>query len=82
MCYTRPSSFPAHLPAAAPSCGSLLHLPKHSARGISAESARQALVFSFGAEVIQRMGHPVLQKRVQDDVSRTLLSAEPFAASA
>ncbi|KAG2445647.1 hypothetical protein HXX76_000257 [Chlamydomonas incerta] len=52
------------------------------ARGISAELARQALVFSFGAEVVQRMGHPALQKRVQADVSRTLLSAEPFAASA
>ncbi|GLC59202.1 hypothetical protein PLESTB_001461400 [Pleodorina starrii] len=52
------------------------------ARGISAEAARQALVFSFGSEVIQRMGRPALAKRVQQDVSRTLRSVEQFAGSA
>ncbi|KXZ47412.1 hypothetical protein GPECTOR_35g850 [Gonium pectorale] len=52
------------------------------ARGISAESARQALVFSFGSEVVQRMRHPALQQRVQEDVSRTLRSVDQFAAAA
>ncbi|EFJ51036.1 iron-sulfur cluster assembly protein [Volvox carteri f. nagariensis] len=52
------------------------------ARGISAEAARQALVFSFGSEVVQRMGRQALAKRVQEDVSRTLRSVEQFAGAA
>lgn len=52
------------------------------ARGISAEMARQALVFSFGSEVVQRMSRSALAKRVQEDVSRTLRSVEQFAGAA
>ncbi|GIL47358.1 hypothetical protein Vafri_4195 [Volvox africanus] len=51
------------------------------ARGISADVARQALVFSFGSEVVQRMGRPGLAKRVQEDVARTLRSVEQFAGT-
>ncbi len=50
------------------------------ARGISAEAARQALVFSFGAEVVQHMKYPALVSRVQADVASTLRTVEQFAA--
>lgn len=51
------------------------------ARGISPEAARQALVFSFGAEVVQRMRHPALLRRVQAEVTATLRSVEAFAGA-
>jgi Fe-S cluster assembly protein SufD len=35
------------------------------ARGIDAETARQALVYSFGAEVVQLLGHDELVKRMR-----------------
>jgi hypothetical protein len=52
--------------------------PKHngSARGIPADAARQALVRSFGAEVVQRLGHDALAARVQADVVAALRAAE------
>eukprot|EP00955_Chlamydomonas_euryale_P069540 360484-Chlamydomonas_euryale.AAC.10 len=45
-------------------------------RGIDAETARRALVVSFGAEVMQHLGHAALLKRMQGAVSETLLQAD------
>lgn len=45
------------------------------ARGISAEAARQALVYSFGAEVVQSLKHKQLVQRVQGDVGAALRAA-------
>jgi len=42
------------------------------ARGISAEAARQALVYSFGAEVVQELGYEALSGRIQKDVVAAL----------
>ena len=38
-------------------------------RGIDAGTARRALVFSFGAEVLQMLGHKELVQRMQDAVN-------------
>jgi Fe-S cluster assembly protein SufD len=46
------------------------------ARGIDAESARRALVSSFGSEVTRDLQHKNLISRVQIDVSRTLATAD------
>ena len=48
----------------------------HRARGIPAEVARQALVYSFGAEVVQSLAHPRLVDRVQADVVAALRVVE------
>ncbi|GMH40543.1 hypothetical protein BSKO_08447 [Bryopsis sp. KO-2023] len=45
------------------------------ARGVDVETARRALVYSFGAEVIQKFGHKGLIKRIQSAVESTLESA-------
>ncbi len=42
------------------------------ARGIDAETARSALVFSFGAEVLQHLSHESLRKRVEALVKGSL----------
>jgi Fe-S cluster assembly protein SufD len=42
------------------------------ARGIDAETARSALVFSFGAEVLQRLSYESLRKRVEALVKGSL----------
>lgn len=38
------------------------------ARGVSYEQARQALVFSFGAEVVQELKYEKLVRRIQQNV--------------
>lgn len=45
------------------------------ARGVSYEVARQALVFSFGAEVVQQLRHEALVQRIQADVTSSLRAA-------
>lgn len=53
------------------------------ARGISAEQAREALVFSFGSEVVQQLKHERLVKRLQQDVAAALAAnkvSSPAAA--
>jgi Fe-S cluster assembly protein SufD len=45
------------------------------ARGVSYEQARQALVYSFGAEVVQQLKHEKLVGRIQDDVRACLRRA-------
>eukprot|EP01018_Ginkgo_biloba_P037234 Gb_08273 [translate_table: standard] len=45
------------------------------ARGVDVQTARNALVFSFGAEVIERLPYKDLRKRVECDV-KGLLAAE------
>lgn len=54
------------------------------ARGIDAEAARQALVYSFGAEVVQELKHDALEARIQKDVVGILqvasLGSEPVVA--
>ncbi len=53
------------------------------ARGISADAARQALVYSFGAEVVQQLGYEALTQRIQRDVVAALKNvAEEFAHAA
>jgi Fe-S cluster assembly protein SufD len=42
------------------------------ARGIDAETARSALVFSFGAEVLQHLSYESLRKRVEALVKGSL----------
>ncbi|EPS71055.1 hypothetical protein M569_03704, partial [Genlisea aurea] len=42
------------------------------ARGIDAETARKALVFSFGEEVIQRIPEASLRKKISRDIRRLL----------
>lgn len=44
------------------------------ARGIDQETARSALVFSFGAEVLQRLQYESLRKRVEGLVKGSLAS--------
>ncbi|MBA0826823.1 hypothetical protein Goarm_011644 [Gossypium armourianum] len=44
------------------------------ARGIDLETAREALVFSFGAEVIDKLPHSFVQKQVKDHVKALLKS--------
>ncbi|XWS49591.1 hypothetical protein CRYUN_Cryun12cG0016100 [Craigia yunnanensis] len=44
------------------------------ARGIDLETARKALVFSFGAEVIDRLPYSFVQKQVKDHVKELLQS--------
>ena len=46
------------------------------ARGIAADAARQALVYSFGAEVVQALRHERLVARVQADIVAALRDAE------
>uniref|UniRef100_A0A7S3VGQ3 Fe-S cluster assembly protein SufD n=1 Tax=Dunaliella tertiolecta TaxID=3047 RepID=A0A7S3VGQ3_DUNTE len=46
------------------------------ARGISAISARQALVASFGAEVTQRLSTKAVVERVRTDMLRTLATVD------
>ena len=46
------------------------------ARGIDADTARRALVSSFGAEVTEGLKHKALLQRIQADVSRTLAAAD------
>jgi Fe-S cluster assembly protein SufD len=41
-------------------------------RGIDASDARKALVFSFGAEVVQQLSHKALVDRIQAGVSKRL----------
>ncbi|MEW5299613.1 MAG: hypothetical protein WDW36_002609 [Sanguina aurantia] len=48
-------------------------------RGISAQAARQALVYSFGAEVVRGLKLPSLVTRIQQDVGRTLSAVETLA---
>lgn len=45
------------------------------ARGISYEQARQALVFSFGAEVVQDLKYEKLVSRIQQNVVESLKKA-------
>lgn len=52
------------------------------ARGISAEAARQALVYSFGAEVVRTLKYKQLIARIQEDVVSTLQTVEGLGASA
>lgn len=52
------------------------------ARGIPAEVARQSLVYSFGAEVVQRLRYDRLVARIQADVVATLREAEKGLALA
>ena len=47
-------------------------LPPCRARGISAEMARQMLVYSFGREVVQALRDNALQGRVEAAVTATL----------
>lgn len=42
------------------------------ARGVSYEQARQALVYSFGAEVVQQLKHEKLVARIQQDIVSSL----------
>lgn len=51
------------------------------ARGIDATAARQALVFSFGSEIVQELKYKALQARIQEDVSATLRSVEQFSST-
>jgi Fe-S cluster assembly protein SufD len=45
------------------------------ARGVSYEQARQALVYSFGAEVVQLLKYDKLVARIQADVQASLRKA-------
>ena len=63
---------PPALPSAPPP-------PAARARGISAAQARQALVVSFGAEVVQQLGYSQVMGRIQADVERTLGTREVAA---
>lgn len=45
------------------------------ARGVDVETARQALVYSFGSEVVQKLSHEKLIERIQAAVKDTLASA-------
>lgn len=51
------------------------HSVKCRARGIDADAARQVLVYSFGAEVMQHLKHKQLIQRVQKVVATTLAKA-------
>ena len=51
-------------------------LPFARARGIPAEVARQSLVYSFGAEVVQGLRYDKLVARIQADVVAALRVAE------
>lgn len=42
------------------------------ARGIDQETARQALVFSFGSEINQKLKSEALRERVENAVSKQL----------
>ncbi|CAN1232122.1 hypothetical protein LINPERPRIM_LOCUS3522 [Linum perenne] len=42
------------------------------ARGVDLDTARKALVFSFGKEVINRLPHLYLQKGVEKQVKEVL----------
>lgn len=42
------------------------------ARGVSYDQARQALVYSFGAEVVQQLKHEKLVARLQQDIVESL----------
>lgn len=42
------------------------------ARGIDIETARKALVFSFGAEVIERLPYPFIRKKVENRIKELL----------
>lgn len=44
------------------------------ARGVNVETARQALVYSFGAEIVQKLTHEKLIERIQAAVRDTLAS--------
>lgn len=44
------------------------------ARGIDAETARQALVYSFGAEVVQLLEHKDLMERTRQTIESKLLA--------
>lgn len=46
------------------------------ARGIDKELARQALVYSFGAEVVQSLKYDKLTSRIQQDATRALQQLE------
>lgn len=46
------------------------------ARGINSDAARQALVFSFGAEVVRELMYEGLTSRIQADVVETLKTAD------
>lgn len=53
------------------------------ARGVSYEQARQSLVYSFGAEVVQQLKHKTLVARIQQDIVNSLKkSVEQMEASA
>lgn len=45
------------------------------ARGVSYDQARQALVYSFGAEVVQELKYDKLVSRIQQDVVTCLENA-------
>lgn len=45
------------------------------ARGVDLETARRALIFSFGAEVIERLPHAFLRTKVESDIKELLDSA-------
>ncbi|XAR70610.1 hypothetical protein NMG60_11027518 [Bertholletia excelsa] len=42
------------------------------ARGVNRETARKALIFSFGAEVIERLPHSFLRKKVESKIKELL----------
>ena len=56
----------------APSLLLRLGLGLHRTRGISAQAAREILVFSFGAEVTQGLGSKALIDRVEQRVTAML----------
>lgn len=56
--------------------------PFPRARGIPAEVARQSLVYSFGAEVVQALRYDRLTARIQADVVASLHGAEAGIAAA
>ncbi|KAL4191749.1 hypothetical protein AMTRI_Chr07g82160 [Amborella trichopoda] len=48
------------------------------ARGVDLQTARNALVFSFGAEVMERLPHKDLRKKVESDVKGLLAAKGAF----
>lgn len=54
--------------------GQLFYL---QARGIDRETARKALVFSFGAEIIAQLPHPTMRKKVESQIKGLLIGSPP-----
>ena len=55
---------------------------RRRARGIPADVARQSLVYSFGAEVVQGLRYEKLVARIQADMEAALQDAEAGLAGA